>query len=61
MTDARTPAYEAGRRSYTGVIRYGGNPEGIFLARIAQFSSDEERADFEDGWADEAEPVEEGL
>jgi len=50
-------AYEQGRRRYEMWRTYGGNREGIFLTGLRAFSTDEQRADYEDGWreADEEE------
>lgn len=43
-------AYEQGRRRYEMWRIYGGNREGVFLTGLNALSTDEQRADYEDGW-----------
>ena len=52
-------AYEQGRRRYEMWRTYGGNKEGVFLTGLNAFSTDEQRADYEDGWMAAADEMEE--
>ena len=51
-------AYEQGRRRYEMWRTYGGNKEGVFLTGVDAYESDDDRAEFEEGWIDAAEELE---
>ena len=50
MSDPETPAYVDGWKSREIVHMYGGDPEGVFLARIKRWRGVDESAEFEEGW-----------
>lgn len=49
--------YKQGREAFKTAQRPGCNPEGIFLARVAALSTDA-AAEFERGWQDAADELE---
>ena len=48
-------AYQDGRLAWGRYLVYGGSKEGVFLAGLSKWPTDEERADYEDGWIDASE------